>query len=66
MENYEEKYLSYIRENIKTDDKVSNDAISKFYMDQIDFEELTHEINGLGELMSYKTFIKKYKIDKLL
>lgn len=66
MENLENKYLEYIRENVKQDDIKAHNALKEYYLYDISFEDFTKKIEESGDLMTYRTFVKKEKIKSII
>ena len=62
--NFEDQYIDYLIENIKSIDTMLLDS---YFLNKIDFDKLVESIDVTKyNIMSYTTFIKSKKIDNLL
>jgi hypothetical protein len=60
----EKEYINYLIEN-KNVELVSS-LLDSYFLDQIDFEELTDFICSVNDVLTYRSFVKSKKIDDLL
>lgn len=62
--NYEKEYIEYLIENVKN---LDTEFLDRYFLDQIDFEELIESIDTTKyDVISYKNFVKSKNIDDIL
>ncbi len=58
----EREYIKYLIENKKS---IDTSLLDSYFTDEISFDELIEGVE-LGEVLSFRTFIKSKKIDDIL
>lgn len=62
--NYEKEYIEYLIENVKN---LDTEFLDRYFLDQIDFEELIESIDTTKyDVISYSNFVKSKNIDDIL
>jgi hypothetical protein len=61
-DRHEREYIKYLIENKKS---IDTSLLDSYFTDEIGFDELIEGVE-LGEVLSFRTFIKSKKIDDIL
>lgn len=59
---HEREYIKYLIENKKS---IDTSLLDSYFTDEIGFDELIEGVE-LGEVLSFRTFVKSKKIDDIL
>lgn len=60
---YENQYIDYLIENVKS---IDTNLIDDYFLNKIDFSELTEKLDVTKyDVLSFNKFVKSIKIDKL-